>query len=321
MSDEAKFEYLCFVFYLHEPLTITARGKQFGQLARAILDVVAPPAADLTIWPDAGAWPQHSPWKHTKEGVPHIEAKRVSRANSAGLDVLLSLPAEAGNILLLADRRGAKLKAVDFWWSLSYERSERLDRFHVDTRITAEFNTSLFKEAGFTELMVQKPQDPAARRLVDALVAVMAEHSDAYSGHVEVVRNDEIWAGSYYSNVQIRPLPVHRDVNHAVWWSPQTDRGRMVRAAHWGNFLGPTLAQRFDPDGQTTRRFLEHHFDDDERIPSEQYATRFPSGALFLAASGNPLDMSQREGGGVSGICIDNIAWLHRAFRDRGMLA
>lgn len=296
-------------YFRPEPVSRTA-------LFASVLEAVATDAeltpASLGASPRAIFASDYRDWT-TRPGKQHglgIETPQGAHSAQELADRIRRLPPDVGLLLVESRRRGAR-RTYDNWWHCEFQEAGRnAHQHHLDACVLGVFNTRLFRGSDGTT---------RARRLADALARVMATEPACYYGHIELADERDGCGGYIYSTTGIHPgPPLHRLHNSAVYWSGRTDRRRCVRGVYWGNFLGPALAARFDPDGLTTQRFLAFNgWQSDSTLKNDHYVTRFESGTMFVALSGSPMDASI----GVSPADVQTSAWLHLEFRDRGMLA
>jgi hypothetical protein len=304
-------EHLVMVFYLTEALDSAAMGAVCGEAIRLVLEILDPPPVEITAYRDRSRGiPDNPQWQTGEYGLHVIEMKGVSQATSDRLDRLRTLPADATWLTGESLRRGASDPMVDFWWTFTCKGPETFSAHEppVDARLQFDFNIRLFKDEN----------DERARQLVDALVALIATRTACYHGHVEVASEQEIIGGAYYGTIVRGAYPWQRLVNQAVWRDPNLARQEHVRDVYWGNYLGPTVARRFDPDGETCRQYLD--YEQHPKRTDSQYIIRFDNSGLFLATSQNPLrtsaifTLSPWSG-------VREAAWLHREYIRRGILA
>lgn len=165
-------------------------------------------------------------------------------------------------------------------------------------------------------------KDQAPRAFVDAVMEILNRHCTPYSGHVEITPGVDIAFGTYYGGL-IRQgsegASWQRLLDHEIWMMLPSPRKHHVRGVHWGTFLGPDLARRFDGDVGRLEQFdnlRRLHFSD--RGP--QYVTRYENGAAFLALGDTPAAMSRRFNRQAPLPVGVNAARLHFMLREAGLL-
>ncbi len=329
-----KNEYVSLVFYFSTPPDMPALGRAMHRLIRCALENAHPPAADLDLYPEDILSPRDPIWvlggpaqiySHTVRGI--------APGNENGLDILLDLPAETARMAISRERRDSETKEWMLIWSINYTPPAEptgTEYFALDARLQAHFHVTLFapEEVVWNEedpdILDAVNYDPRARALVDGFLDVMGGMDGVYTGNVEVVYESETARGLYYSNPSVtqRKIPWHRQIEHALWANAGDDRHNFVRRVSWGNFLGPHIAKRLDPDGSWIEKFKCYRTNPNMEYVGEQWSRRFENGSLFLAVSENPLHVSQWDVPGIGLIQAPWItaAWLHREFNKAGIL-
>lgn len=305
-------EHLIAVMYLSRPLD--RPGVLLASILRGLFEKARLPSARVHAWPREICGGKGDGWTRRSDGQLRVMIGPISATRVDLVDDLHTLPNDADTVIAESLRRGAKPSPMCSWWTLTYQPSGRNAHQHVlDNCLIGVFNTRLF--AG------QKDRGRASA-VVESLTRVIAQVPECYYGHVEISDEEDACGGFAYTTMGVIPgPPLSRRLNGAAWWNARTDRSRCVRGVYWGNYLGPPLARRFDPDGETTARYLAFNgYLSTATVKSDHFITRFDSGGLFIGLTADPMQMSRREHE-LFDCDIETAAWLHCEFRDRGMLA
>ncbi|MFG0283337.1 MAG: hypothetical protein ACF8R7_02850 [Phycisphaerales bacterium JB039] len=154
----------------------------------------------------------------------------------------------------------------------------------------------------------------AASYALPLAVAAYFDANGAWYALFDIDRPREIGFGTYYLGAWMGPFTWRRVLEHDLWYGADEDRKNHVRGLYWGQYLGPRLAQKLDPDGSSLAEF-------EGRWPGAEFLQpivhRFDSGGAFLALTGSPLHALEYVYGTISP--ATPAAALHRQFRKRGL--
>lgn len=317
-------EYLFLVFFLR-----TAPSRA-GWTARAILDsfcqtgCTLPPAAFVARRRGNKVPPG---WKANKYGFPVIQ--RRANINRQHLDDLADLPQGAESIEYESIPTGSKEPLLDFNYRITFSMTSRKTKIHpsghccshdrvADPTIAIAIRTEIVNEWG----------EERSRLLVDDIVRNVAMHTSAYYGMVHVEDSTRTIGFTVYSPLlDFSTYVPYTPVQEQAWWGGAIDRRRAAYRVHWGNYLGRDFVAAYEKHGGCLADDFAGAKTYDLRSASQlengHYALELNGGAVFLAASESPLDVSYHVGwgGGIDSRDTQMMAWLHRQLRKRGMLA
>lgn len=174
--------------------------------------------------------------------------------------------------------------------------------------------------------------DQYVRKKVDwgtfmsSLVKAAASCTACTYGFIDVAPVEVSHFGLLYDGMAFSSEP-HRDMEEFLFRHMGAKRKEFVRHVYWGNFFGPALRARIDPDGELVKEFVrgvdpDFDVEDDETgIDYTQYAMETSDGGVFLALSESPTTCSESFGGVYGfGAATSQAAWLHTKLRERGVL-
>lgn len=331
-ASQQSTEYLSAIFYLASSFPPHQVCALVHSLISHSLEVLRPPPAVLTLYPSDPFLSSSPPWAPNAElGSSCITVPHISWPTRAALDVLLDPPEGVHRIYLSNERAGARTRGDRLAWSIGYTPEQRgagVEGEILDAIIDIHFDTSLFdclqEQYNESNEMVDYVFDPRARIIVDRIVDVLGDQEGVYAGNVEIVNDTETSGGLYYVNPSLsqRPIPWHRQIEHAVWANAGMKRQSCVRRVTWGNFLGEPVTRRLPDPSQWMTQFRGFHCNPQAGHPGTQWLKNFNSGAMFLAMSENPLTVSNMIpcSEGILQAEWITAAWLHRELRAAGLL-
>jgi len=164
------------------------------------------------------------------------------------------------------------------------------------------------------------------RKLVNDFTSVLGDGHGCFYGFIDTCTAAECASTLLYSFSTI--ATVRRQLEENLYRSEGPNRANYVRNVYWGNYLGPGLAKRFDPTGELAAQFAagtDPDWDPSTEEPGipgyTQYVQKTADGGLFLAMSESPMTWAEVGGGNLGfGESADLALWVHRQFRDKGML-
>lgn len=115
--------------------------------------------------------------------------------------------------------------------------------------------------------------------------------------------------------------PWHLELPQKLYDSEGLDRQRYVRGLQWGNYLGPELNRRLDPDGSIADKF-ESWFQASDPPIVRPMVIRCASGGAFYAFSQNPATWTHAYEESEPGFANnwELALWFHRQLRAKGVL-
>jgi len=169
-------------------------------------------------------------------------------------------------------------------------------------------------------------RDIDVRKLVNDFTSVLGDGHGCFYGFIDTCTAAECEFTLLYKFNTI--ATVRRQLEENLYRSEGPNRANYVRNVYWGNYLGPGLAKRFDPTGELAAQFAagtDPDWDPSTEEPGipgyTQYVQKTADGGLFLAMSESPMTWAEVGGGNLGfGESADLALWVHRQFRDKGML-
>lgn len=202
------------------------------------------------------------------------------------MQFIRALPHDTHDLLASCEPKGQR-----FWyespWTVHYCGQDYMG-IPIGDRFVVKLTSSIAAPIGNERL----------DRFFRDMIAMLAQYPECYSGHVECGPFFEVHAGNYYEvSFALHSMTFDRELNHFAFWDESTDRTRLARGIYMGNYFGPALNKRIDPDGSFAEAFRKHRaypvppFPD---VPPLHYVDEFPNGGAYYALTKLPLRMSKQ---------------------------